>query len=175
MHEYIVPARADTDPRVMEAFVQRKYPQLPGPPLVPPVQFFSRNLLAYLETLVAFSPYYRADDGRMAGKMEAFHLQAVERYKSFMDHQLHQYITRKLTAWCKLYHPKQPSVESAEDKDIDGAEGYIVNVPAGEAVHSQRFTTSGDEEEEESAAPAADAESGGDGAGPPAAGGAVDA
>ncbi len=23
-----------TDPRVMEAFVQRKYPQLPGPPLV---------------------------------------------------------------------------------------------------------------------------------------------
>jgi hypothetical protein len=87
MHEYIVPTRADTDPRVMEAFVQRKYQQLPGPPLVPPVQFFSRNLLAYLETLVAFSPCYRADDGRMAGKMEAFHLQAVERYKSFKDHQ----------------------------------------------------------------------------------------
>ena len=64
MHEYIVPARADTDPRVMEAFVQRKYPQIPGPPLVPPVQFFSRNLLAYLETLVAFSPYGRV--GRAA-------------------------------------------------------------------------------------------------------------
>jgi hypothetical protein len=110
MHEYIVPARADTDPRVMEAFVQRKYPQLPGPPLVPPVHFFSSNLLAYFdsETLAAFSPYYRADDGRMAGKMEAFRLQAVERDKSFKDHQLHQYITRNLTAWYKLYHPKQP-------------------------------------------------------------------
>jgi hypothetical protein len=61
MHEYMVLAQADTDPRVMEAFVQRKYTQLPGPPHGPPVQLVSRNLLAYLETLVAFSPYYRAD------------------------------------------------------------------------------------------------------------------
>ncbi len=60
-------------------------------------------------------------------------------------------------------------MESADNEDIDGAEGDIVNVPAGEAVHSQSFTMSGDEEEEESAAPAAAAESGGDGAGPPAA------
>ncbi len=52
-----------------------------------------------------------------------------------------------------------------------------MDVPAGEAVHSQRFTMSGDAEGEESAAPAAaaDSESGGDGAGPPAAGGVVDA
>jgi hypothetical protein len=182
MHEYMVPAQADTDPRVMEAFVQRKYPQLPGPPHVPSVQIFSRNLLAYLETLVLFSPYYRADDGRMAGKMETFYHQAIDRHKDFQDRQLYQYITRKLTAWCKLYHPKQPSVESADNEDIDGDEGDIVNVPAGEAVHSQSFTMSGDEEEEESAAPAAAAaaaraaaaESGGDGAGLPAAGGAVD-
>ena len=68
-------------------------------------------------------------------------------------------------------------------QDIDGAEGDIVDVPAGEAVHSQSFAMSGDEEEEESAAPAAAAaaapaaaaERGSDGAGPPAAGGPVDA
>ncbi len=70
-------------------------------------------------------------------------------------------------------------------QDIDGYEGDIVDVPAGEAVHSdpQSFTMSGNEEDEESAAPAAAvaaataaaAESGGDGAGPRAAGGAVDA
>ncbi len=140
---------------------------------------------------MAFSPgpYYRADDGRMAGKMETFYHQAVDRYKDFQDHwhdrQLHKYIRRELTAWCKLYHPKQPSEESGDNRDeeIDGDEGDIVNVPAGDAVHSQSFTMSGDEEEEESAAPAAAAaaasaaaaESGGDGAGPPAAGGAVDA
>ncbi len=68
-------------------------------------------------------------------------------------------------------------------QDIDSAEGDIVDVPAGEAVHSQSFTMCGDEEDEESAAPAAAAaaapaaraaaESGGDGAEPPAAGRAV--
>ena len=79
-------------------------------------------------------------------------------------------------------------MESADDEDIDGAEGDIVDVPTGGAVHSQSFrvTMSGDEEEVDSAAPApataapapaaaAEPESGGDGAGPPAAGGAVDA
>ncbi len=115
--------------------------------------------------------------------METFYQQAVDRYKDFQDRQLHQYITRKLIAWCKLYHPKQPSVESADNEDIDCVEGDIVDVSAGRAVHSQSFTMSGDEEEEESvapasaaaAAPAAAAESGGHGAGPPATGGAVDA
>jgi hypothetical protein len=108
--------------------------------------------------------------------METFYQQAVDRYKDFQDRQLHQYITRKLTAWCKLYHPKQPSVELADNEDIDDVEGDIVDVPGGGAVHSQSFTVPGDEEEEESAAPAAAAaaapaaaaESGGDGAGPPA-------
>ncbi len=101
---------------------------------------------------MAFSPYYRADDGLMAGKMKTFYHQAVDCYKDFQDRQHHQYITRKLT---QLYHRKQPSVESADNEDIDSDEGHIVDVPAGEAVHSQSFTMSGDEEEEESAAPAA--------------------
>jgi hypothetical protein len=185
MHEYSMAADAN-----IEAFVQRKYPQLEGPPSVPPVNFFSKNLLGYLETLVAFCPYYRADDGRMAGKMEAFYQQAVHRYNDFTDKQLHQYITRKLTAWCHLYRPKPPSTESADNEDIDGEEGDIVNVAGGDAVHCKRYDMSEEDEdgEEESAAPAAGiaaapaaaapaaaAESGSDGAGSPAAGGAVDA
>jgi hypothetical protein len=89
MHEYSVDAGQD-----IEAFVKRKYPQLEGPPSVPPVFFFSKNLLAYLETLVAFCPYYRADDARMAGKMEAFYQEAVNRYKAYTDDKLHDY-----TAW----------------------------------------------------------------------------
>ncbi len=103
MHEYRVDADAD-----IEAFVQRKYPQLEGPPYrdVPYVHFFPKNLLGYLEALVAFCPYYKADDGRMAGKMEIFYQQAVHRYKDFTDKQLNQYITSKLTAWRQLYRPK---------------------------------------------------------------------
>ncbi len=87
--------------------------------------------------------------------------------------------------FCSFLNCRTCTNTPAQDSDIDGAEGDIVDVSAGEAVHSQSFTMSGDKEDdsEESAAPAAAAaaapaaaaESGGDGAGPPAAGGAVDA
>ena len=185
MHEYSVDAGQD-----IEAFVKRKYPQLEGPPSVPPVFFFSKNLLAYLETLVAFCPYYRADDARMAGKMEAFYQEAVNRYKAYTDDKLHDYITKKLTAWCDLYRPKPPSTESADKEDIDGEEGDVVNVDEGDAMgRTTSYQLSGSEDREEesaapaagnadapaAAAPAAPAESGSDGAGSPAAGGAVKA
>ena len=151
--------------------------------------FFSKNLLGYLETLVAFCPYYRADDAQMVGKMEAFYQQAVQRYKEYTDKQLHQYITRKLTAWCHLYRPKPPSTESADNEDIDGEEGDVVDVAQGYALGRKRYELSEDEDgEEESAAPAAGnaaapaaaapdapAESGSDGAESPAAGGAIKA
>ena len=184
MHEYSVAADAN-----LEAFVQRKYPQLEGPPSVPPVFFFSKNLLAYLETLVAFCPYYRADDARMAGKMEAFYQEAVNRYKAYTDDKLHGYITGKLTKWCNLYRPKPPSTESADMEDIDGEEGDVVNAAEGNAMACTSYQLSGSEDGEEesaapaagnaaapaAAAPAAPAESGSDGAGSPAAGGAVKA
>ena len=184
MHKYSVAADAN-----IQAFVQRKNPQLEGPPSVPHVNFFSKNLLGYLETLVAFCPYYRADYGLMAGKMETFYQQTVHRYKDFTDKQLHQYITRKLTAWCQLYRPKPPSTESADNEDIVGDEGEIVNVAQGDASLPKHYELSGDEDgEEESAAaaagkaaapaaatPAAAAEIRSDGAGSPAAGGVVNA
>jgi len=174
MHEYSVDAGQD-----IEAFVKRKYQQLEGPPSVPPVFFFSKNLLAYLETLVAFCPYYRADDARMAGKMEAFYQEAVKRYKNYTDKKLHEYIKKKLTAWCDLYRPKPPSTESADKEDIDGEEGDVVNVNEGHAMGSTSYHLTDDEDGEEesdapappAAAPAAPAESGSDGAGSPAAGG----
>ena len=75
MHDYRVDA--DTD---ITDFVNRKFVELEGPPHVAHVHFFSKNLLAYLETLVAFCPYYMAADPRMAGKMETFFQQAVQRY-----------------------------------------------------------------------------------------------
>ncbi len=65
----------------------------------------------------------------------------------------------------------------AQVSDIDCAEGDIVDVPAGEAIHSQSFTMSEDKEDEEFAATAAAAAAApaGNGAEPPAAGGAFDA
>ncbi len=85
--------------------------------------------------------------------------------------------------------PKPPSTESADNEDIDGEEGDVVDVAQGDASLRKHYELSGDEDgEEESAAPAAGnaaapaaaapaaaAESGSDGAGSPAAGGAVNA
>jgi len=168
--------------RDIEAFVKRKYQQLEGPPSVPPVFFFSKNLLAYLETLVAFSPYYRADDARMAGKMEAFYQEAINRYKAYTDDKLHGYITGKLTKWCDLYRPKPPSTQSADKEDIDGEVGDVVDVDGGDGgggggeTYQMSGQEDGDEESDAppppAAAPAAPAESSSDGAGSPAAGGA---
>ncbi len=115
---------------------------------------------------MAFCPYYRADDARMAGKMEAFYQEAVKRYKAYTDDKLHQYITKKLTTWCYLYRPKPPSTESADKEDIEGEDGDVVNVDEGDAVGSTSYQMTDDEGgEEESAAPA-----GGNAAAPPAAG-----
>ena len=72
MHDYRVDA--DTD---ITDFVNRKFVELEGPPHVPYLHLFSKNLLACMETLVAFCPCYKAANPRMAGKMETFFQQAV--------------------------------------------------------------------------------------------------
>ena len=61
-----------------------------------PTWLVSKELVAYLETLVAFTQYYRADDARMSGKMENFYTKALSRYKTFTYKDFHKYIARKL-------------------------------------------------------------------------------
>ena len=65
MHPYRITPGTD-----IASHVGTTYPALPGPPAVPETYLFSKELVAYLETLIAFSCYYRADDSRMAGKMD---------------------------------------------------------------------------------------------------------
>ena len=183
MHDYRVDA--DTD---ITDFMNRKFVELEGHPHVAHVHLFSKNLLAYLEILVAFCPYYMAADPRMAGKMETFYQEAINRYKAYTDDKLHGYITGKLTKWCDLYRPKPPSTESADKEDIDGEVGDVVNVDGGDggggggASFHMTDDESGEEEPDAprlvnaagpaAAAPAAAAESSSDGAVSPAAAGA---
>ena len=82
-----------------------------------------------METLIAFSCYYRADDSRMAGKMEQFYLQALTRYKGFKYPDFHAYIARKMTAWYKQFPFNVKSVEEVED-EADAEEGAVVVAPA---------------------------------------------
>ena len=41
---------------------------------------FSKELLAYIETLIAFCPYYRQDDPRTAGALDEFYNAALQDY-----------------------------------------------------------------------------------------------
>jgi hypothetical protein len=45
------------------------------------VYCFSKELLAYLETLVAFSQYYRADDPRVTEHIDKYYESALEKYQ----------------------------------------------------------------------------------------------
>ena len=65
MHPYRITSATD-----IPALVGTTYPALTGPPAVPETYLFSKELVAYLETPIAFSCNYRADDSRMAGKMD---------------------------------------------------------------------------------------------------------
>ena len=65
MHPHRITSATD-----IPALVGTTYPALPGPPTVPETYLFSKELVAYLERLIAFSCYYRADDSRMDGKID---------------------------------------------------------------------------------------------------------
>ena len=74
----------------------------------------SKELVAYLETLVAFTLYYRADDGRMSGKMETFYMKALKRYKQYQYKDFHKYISKKLIAFYNRFDPAEVKEEPAE-------------------------------------------------------------
>jgi hypothetical protein len=71
------------------------YHALAGPS-VAEAYLFSKELVAYLETLIAFSVYYRADDPSMSGKMVQFYTKALAGYKDIPYPEFHTYIVRKM-------------------------------------------------------------------------------
>ncbi len=72
MHPYRI--AADTD---IAKHVATTYPALPGPPAVPATYLFSKELVAYLDTLIAFCCYYTAYTSCMACRMEQFYTEAL--------------------------------------------------------------------------------------------------
>jgi hypothetical protein len=129
MHPYRITPGTD-----IAEHVGTTYPALPGPPAVPETYLFSKELVAYLETLIAFSCYYRADDGRMAGKMEQFYLEALTRYKGFKYPDFHAYIARKMTAWYKQFPFHIKGVEVEDEAEGEGGEPEVGDVVAAPAV-----------------------------------------
>ncbi len=51
-----------------------------------------------METLVAFSPFYRADDACMSEKLEIFYQQAFLHYNKYQYNEFYTYIIRKMSS-----------------------------------------------------------------------------
>ena len=141
-------------------FVHTKFPALVGPPAVPETYMVSKELVAYLETLVAFTPYYRADDPRMSGKMEMFYTKALKRYQAFPYKDFHKYISKKLIAFYDRFEPAVVREESTQPGSPQ--EGDVVEtgpLPEGSIVN-QSYHMSGSEDEDKEAGPPAAAAAG---------------
>jgi hypothetical protein len=122
---------------------------------VPETHRISKQLVAYLETLVAFggllgdlvaylemayletSPFYLAADPRTQGKIENFYRKALDRYKDFTYRdftyeEFHKYIARKMEAFYKRYGFPKSKADKEEPEELEEPKvGDVVAVDAG--------------------------------------------
>ena len=92
---------------------------------------FSRELLAFLETMVAFSPYHVANDPFIAVPMSTTYDAALARYKQVPYDKLHEYITEGLVEWYERFKPDADAAAAdVVDEDEEGDEGDEVDVPS---------------------------------------------
>jgi hypothetical protein len=130
-------------------YIVHNLPKLQNMHLYKITYLFSKELVAYLETLIAFSFYYRADDLSMSGKMEQFYTNELALYKDYQYPEIapefHRYIVRKMENWYMMF--QFPSTDNAaEDDSVSCEEGEIVDVPAVDArTVSRCFSMSDDE------------------------------
>jgi hypothetical protein len=89
---------------------------------------FSKELVAYLRTLITLSFFQRSDDCSMSGKMEHFYTQALTSYKDYQYSEFHKYIIRNMRDWYRNF-PFATIVDDAEDDSGCPKEGDIVSVP----------------------------------------------
>ncbi len=104
-----------------------------------------------METLIAFSVYYREDDPRMSGKMDQFYTKALAAYNDIRYPEFHKYIIRKLDNWYRLFPFKKNDV-AGDDDSLSGEEGDVVDVPAVDASQVGRSFNISDGEEDEAEA-----------------------
>ena len=65
---------------------------------VPMTYVISKELLAYLDTLVYVSPFYRADDSRVIARLDEQFEYNLKQYSGISCEGLHTYITMKMSA-----------------------------------------------------------------------------
>jgi hypothetical protein len=122
MQEYALPPVCDTDHVDIDKYVSYSKTLEDGTT----IYCFSKELLAYLKTLVAFSPYYYADDHRSAQNIDKYYKSALNHYMDIEYEQFHEYLAGCLKMWYRN-HPqhrperlKAPPAEAAAEDVFDG-------------------------------------------------------
>jgi hypothetical protein len=110
MQDYAVTAETDIDNYVRECTIICDGTK---------IYRFSKELLAYIEMCVAFSPYYRQDDPRTAGAMDTYFRDAPQTYADVAYKDLHGYLARRFHAWYAKLKPSSSAVISAGDPELD--------------------------------------------------------
>ncbi len=82
----------------------------------------------YLKTLVAFSPYYYADDPRSAENIDKHYKSALKLHKDIEYEQFHAYLAGRLRMWYENHPRHRPerseaAVGDAIDGDAAGLDG----------------------------------------------------
>jgi hypothetical protein len=85
---------------------------------------FSKELLAYIEMCVAYSPHYRQDNPRTAGAMDTYFRDAHQIYADVTYKHLHDYLARLFHAWYTKFKPSSSAVISSGDLEL----GAVVQV-----------------------------------------------
>ena len=92
------------------------------------VHRFSKELLAFLEALVVFCPYYRANDPRAAGAMDNYYTDTLKDYGVISYDDLHTFLTDELTDWYARFPPAKAVDSDEEGPAGDANVGDVVDV-----------------------------------------------
>ncbi len=88
---------------------------------------FSKEILAYIETLVVFSQLYRQNDPHTVGALGAFYSAALQDYAAWYAPikygDRHQHLTWRLMVWYNLFGREDPgnvadSLDTAKEGDV---------------------------------------------------------
>ena len=117
---------------------------------------FSKELIAYLETIVAFSPYYRVNDPRMVGPLDQYFADAVAAYAEVSYKTFHKKLAREMKTWYERF-PAVPPEPQTDDEGLPlasaalPAEGTQVR-PAQRCFNMEDEDDEGETPQEETAA-----------------------
>ncbi len=151
IYSHLIQLTKETD--IFE-FVHTSSPAIPST-VIPETYRFSKQLVAYVETLVAFSPFYVAGDPRTQGRVDNFYSKALDRYKDFTDKEFHKYIAREMEAFYKRHGfpaTKASKIVQEPDESQEPEIGAIVPVEGACALNKSYTMSDSDDDEGEGVA-----------------------